>query len=170
MTYTKLTITTIFLGFLTVTIGCNISIYVSAASFNNNSSFIVSKRSPNLVLDIVNASEDTGAKIILWNKKTVSKTSNTLNQRWKQPAQSYNTIKGMNNKCLDSGDSESNVVRIKDCTGETNQNWLITGDNRLKSQSDNTLCMDVDPTGVTRGSLLMMNKCNNYGNQFWTID
>jgi murein DD-endopeptidase MepM/ murein hydrolase activator NlpD len=134
-------------------------------TFNLYSSKITSNTDNNLIFDVAGMNPSNGTRIILWENY------NNNGQKW---AYDWNTkqIKGINNKCLDGGQTwrggnpNDRWLRIYDCHNGGNQKWFMDQDNRIHSYDNENICID-SKNGNSYRSEIYLSQCHQGYNQKW---
>jgi murein DD-endopeptidase MepM/ murein hydrolase activator NlpD len=71
---------------------------------------------------------------------------------------------GLNNWCLEAS---NNQILIKDCTGNDNQKWIVSDNNRIRSK-ETSLCWD-SFGGESYNSKIYLSSCHSGLNQRWLV-
>jgi Ricin-type beta-trefoil lectin domain len=125
---------------------------------NNFTGKIKSYTNNNLVFDIKDFNGGANAPVQLYTYST----NNTENQQWGYDAITKQ-IKGMNNRCLGTGNTTNpsdRLLKMVDCTSSTTQKWLRGISDRLYPVSDLNLCISLYPNTLSIGSIIGVNDCN----------
>ena len=110
----------------------------------------------NFVMDVNGGGTADQTQVWLYTKNS------GYGQKWTWYGTSTKEIKGLNGKCLDSGNGNAGeYLRINDCHGGNNQKWDITADSAIRQ---NNICISLNG-GIKDGSALVMGSCsaNNCG-------
>ena len=140
------------------------STYLTSQNYPNTNTYtgkIKSFTNNNKIFDIYDFNGNNGAAVQLYE----AGTNNPVNQRWYFDDVNRQ-VKGMNGKCLEV--SSTNYIKMQDCTTTTSQKWQFNSNNQIISEA-NSMCIEAQ-SGITDGSLLIVNTCNtSNNNQKWNF-
>ena len=91
------------------------------------------------------------------------------------PAEGGRIVGGLNGRCLDSGVNgakgrNGSIAQLRDCNGKAWQQWVMTGDGRIRSRHDGR-CLDADGNGTRdrNGAVVQLWDCNGNAWQKWVV-
>ncbi len=102
---------------------------------------------------------------------TKNTSSSNPNQKWTYYS-STGQIKGIANKCLDSGSGTLNqILRINTCHGGNNQKWNIATDGGIsQNTSSGTLCISTNNSSVSQANPLYLGSCDTKCGAYWNYN
>ena len=117
------------------------------------------RHAPNLCLDVINASKDTGAEIMMWG------CHGGDNQRWVLDGK--NIVSVNSGKCLNVWENRTNagaVVKQYHCDGGRNSRWSYVNGSLRPDHAPN-MCLDVYGNGTTNATKAVLWPCHGGANQ-----
>jgi hypothetical protein len=103
-------------------------------------------------------------------KMQTAKAGDNMFQRWKYSSTSKQIL-GVNGQCLDAGwtyDPNNRQLRVSDCNGGNNQQWVLDFKKRLSVLQAPQLCL-MSLNGNIDNSYLYMADCNEESRQKWDL-